>query len=131
MRDVGRKWALWSDKERYFETTITGWTDVIRGGICTSASTGGSGAGKTKKRSGASGGSGARKKGRRGSWGKWSSRGSWGKWSWDSWDGKSTRGAGKQKYARQGGKEYAWSRSWGRGWYGVHENDERRKQFKL
>ena len=136
MRDRGKSWAVWSNSECYFQTTITGWKDVPRGGVCRQNEKAqnekevGCGVGKTKKRSGASGGSGARNKGTHGSWGKRR----WGEWmgwrarqlgfmgrkegthgSWDSWDGKSTRGSGKQKYARQGRKKYA-SSKWERGW---------------
>ena len=101
-RDLNRTWALWSETERYFETTITGWKDVIRrpgiippGGIYTRPSTHRSGDGTTMKRSGGSGGGGAGKKGRK-------------YWSWPtgtsgSW--KKTRGVNlswERGYDRRG-----------------------------
>ena len=84
-RDLGLTWACWSESERFFETTITGWKVVSRrpgigaaraedtssetgesvcagGGVYCSFSTRGSGAGNKRRRSGASGGSGAGKK---------------------------------------------------------------------
>ena len=98
----GLKWALWSESERDFQTTITWWEYGSRGGIYTSATTCGSGAGNTRKRSGASGGSGAQKK---------RTRVSWGVESWHGWGGKrtKTRGAGKQNNARQ---RASWVQRW-------------------